>query len=41
MAEAETDSGETRALGKNLNKNNSVEATWEEMGPLEARSCFV
>ena len=38
MMEAETDSGETRILDKNLNKNNNVEATWDEMGQLEARS---
>ena len=36
--ETEMDSGETRARGKNLNKNNWVEATWDEMGPLEASS---
>jgi hypothetical protein len=38
MVETETDSGETRALGKNLNKNNYIDAAWGEMGPLEARS---
>ena len=36
--ETEMDSGETRILDKNLNKNNNVEATWDEMGQLEARS---
>lgn len=41
MAETETDSGETRTLGKNLNKNNYVEATRNEAGQLQARSRFV
>jgi hypothetical protein len=36
--ETEMDSGETRARGKNLNKNNCVEATRDEIGQLEARS---
>lgn len=36
--ETEMDSGETRTRSKNLNKNNYVEGTWDEMGPLEARS---
>jgi len=36
--ETEMDSGETRTRGKNLNKNNHVEATLDEIGPLEARS---
>jgi hypothetical protein len=36
--EIETDPGETRARGKNLKKNNYVEAAWGEKGPLEARS---
>jgi hypothetical protein len=38
MVEAEMDSGETRILDKNLNKNNHVDTTRDEMGPLEARS---
>ena len=38
MVEAETDSGETRIHDKNLNKNNHVDTTRGEMGPLEARS---
>ena len=38
MVETKVDSGETRTRGKNLSKNNYVEATLDEMGQLEARS---
>jgi hypothetical protein len=38
MVEAEMDSGETRTPERNRNKNNYVEATLDEMGPLETRS---
>jgi len=37
MVETEMDSGETRTPDRNRNKTNYVEATWDEMGPLEAR----
>jgi len=38
MTEAEMDSGETRTPDRNRNKNNYVEATWDELGQSEARS---
>jgi hypothetical protein len=38
MVEKEMDSGETRTPDKNRNKNNYVEAIWDEMGQSEARS---
>jgi hypothetical protein len=40
MMEVETgrDSGETPSRSRNPNKYNHVEATWDEIGLLEARS---